>query len=297
MAHMQIFNAGKSINHNKINANNQQAQKSAMPVPDGWTPPADPLSFRRESVNGHNQALNLTEGDRIFMELRTSAKNYANAFLYGTWTDSKGIVRGEEPGIGTSGFLKRLSEEGIELPDNVRFDISVDKYGGVAITGLGDETLARRIEEALSYDLGQINQLGVFVRSARVLEGVHIANADAFSPEQSRLIKIQSDLMSYGVDLRDLGLSDGKISGLPQELYDKIYGDRTEWLSGMEPKEAEWENWNINRIRDDAVYFLQTGTSHVNTPNISMTFDNGRLAVDGGSGFNQNNVDGFDVTI
>jgi hypothetical protein len=212
-----------------------------------------------------------------FLQMRTCDKTYAKAFLNG-WN-------GLEP-IGTIGFLQRLSDAGVEIPDNAKFDISLNKYGKVTIIGLEDEALTKKIEEALSYDFRQINQLGVFVRSARVLEGVHITNANAFSPEQARLLGIQSDLMKYGVGLHDLSLANGVIQGLPQELYDKIYGDRSDLLSGMEPKEAEWENRNINRIRDDVIHFLQNGTAHIPVPNVSLTFDSGRMIVNNVRGLN-----------
>jgi len=278
------------LNTLKINANSQQIQPApVMPLPDGWSPLPDPLSYRRVGINDHPQALNLTEGDRKFMQLRTCSTSYANAFLNG-WNGHEAI--------GTSAFRQILSEKGVEIPDDVRFDISLNRYGKVTITGLEDGELTKRIEEAMSYDSRLINSvLGIFMRSARVLEGHHIGDANALSPEQSRLIQIQSDLMNYGVGLHDLSLVDDIIQGLPKELYDKIYGDRSSWLSGMEPKEAEWESWNIDRIRDGVIHFLRNGTEHIPTPNISLTFDNGRMTVNAGSGFNQNNGGGFNVTV
>jgi hypothetical protein len=222
-------------------------------------------------VNDHPQALTLTEGDLKFMQLRTCSTSYATAFLHGKW--------GHEP-IGTGTFRQFLSQSGVELPDDVRFDISLDRYGGVTITGLEDVELARRIEEALSYDIRVSQNLGTFVRSARVLEGYDINDANAFTIEQGRLMRIQSDLTARGTGLQNLSLDEnGRIQGLPQELYDKIYGDRTEWLSGMEEMEAKWENWNINRIRDDITHFLQNGTDHVPAPDLSLTFENGRITV------------------
>lgn len=291
MAVMLKMQNARNVRHNTAgtNANNRQSQiqpAPSMAIPEGWSP-IDPLSFRNVGVNNSPQALNLTEGDLIFMDLRLCSVRYANAFLHGPWTDSRGITRGEAPGIGTSVFLQRLGEAGIELPDDARFSISVNRYGRVTITGLDDAELAARIEEALSYDSRQINQLGVFVRSARILEGVHITDANPFSSEQSRLLQIQSDLMDFGVGLHDLRLENGRIVGLPQELHDRIYGDRSEWLSGMEPMEAQWEVWNINRIRDDAIHFLQNGTAHVPAPYLPLTFTNGRMVV---------NIGGFNAT-
>jgi hypothetical protein len=274
----------------KMNTSNRQAQiQSAptMPVPDGWSPPADPLSYRRVGNNDHPQALNLTQADMEFLRLRTCDKSYANAFLNG-WMGHEAI--------GTSVFRQILSEKGVEIPEDAVFDISLNNYGRVTITGLEDAELTEKIEKAMSYDSRLINSvLGVFVRSEKVLEGYHIGNAGAFSPEQSRLIQIQSDLMDYGVGLHDLTLVDGKIEGLPQELYDKIYGDRSGWLSGMEPDEAKWESWNIDRIKDGAIYFLQNGTANVPDSDISLRFDNGRMFVGGDSGFDKNNGGGVDV--
>ncbi|MDR3012152.1 MAG: hypothetical protein LBU70_02955 [Chitinispirillales bacterium] len=280
------------LNTIKMNMNNQQAQLQSaptMPVPDGWSPPADPLSYRHVGINDHPQALNLTQGDMKFLQLRTCSTSYANAFLNG-WMGHEAI--------GTSAFRQILSEKGVEIPNDVKFDISLNNHGRVTITGLEDAELTERIEKAMSYDSRLINSvLGVFVRSERVLEGHHIGSAGAFSPEQSRLIQIQSDLMDHGVGLHDLTLVNGKIQGLPQELYDKIYGDRSSWLGGMEPDEAKWESWNIDRIRDGAIYFLQNGTAHVPDPNISLTFDNGRMVVNADSGFSKNTGGGVDIIV
>ena len=208
--------------------------------------------------------------------------NYATAFLHGR--------EGRYESIGIMSLRTTFRDNGIEIPENARFDISLNRYGRVTITGLDDADLARQIEEALSYDwLRGSSLLGMFVRSARLLEmnipsrsitGEHIMAAEPFTPAQTRLMGIQSDLMGWGVHLNDLSLDqNGRIVGLPQELHDRIYGDRTEWQSGMEEMEKKWENWNINRIRDTVIYFLRNGTEHIPEPDISLTFDNWRMTV------------------
>jgi hypothetical protein len=195
----------------------------------------------------------------------------ANQFLHG--------IDGEEP-LGMQVLNQHLRKNGIELPENTRFDISVDKYGGVTITGLENENMTKAIEEALSYNSQLIiSVLAKFVESAKVLDGNPSSTNNGLSVEQQRLIGLQSDLKNYGTDLNDLRLVDSKIQELPQELYDKIYGDRSSWLNGMAPAQAKWENFNIDRIRDDTVHFLQNGTEHIQAPNISLIYDNGRMAV------------------
>ena len=77
----------------------------------------------------------------------------------------------------------------------------------------------------------------------------------------------------------------------------KIHGDRSDWLSGMEELEAESAVWNINRIRDSIIHFLQNGTEHIPNPDMTLTFDNGRMFVDVGSNSNQSNGIGLDATV
>ena len=232
----------------------------------------------------------LTPEDHAERHYMSDPVNRANAFLHGR-------PGRHEEGLGVIWLREILGERGIELPDNARFEISFNKYGRVTISGLEDAELQSRIEEAMSYDFRLVHGfLGDFVRSTKVLEGLRQPYTNPFSPEQTRLLQIQSDLADYGVGLHDLKLVNGRIVGLPQELHDKIYGDRSDWLSGMEPLEAESAIWNINRIRDSIIHFLQNGTAHIPNPDITLTFDNGRMFVDVGGNFNQNSGSGFDVS-
>ncbi|MCL1845117.1 MAG: hypothetical protein FWF77_04355 [Defluviitaleaceae bacterium] len=247
------------------------------------TPPPTWLSELRAS-NG-NGGLLPTGLSQEHLEWRTNKQNpvfRANQFLNGI----PGREGFEEP-LGVQAMTQILRENGIELPENARFNISVNRYGGVEITGLDNDTLAREIEQAMSYDARMIlSVLAMFAESARVLDGNPSNTSNGLSIEQSRLIQIQSNLMDFGVGLQDLRLVDGRIQGLPQELHDKIYGDRTAWLAGMDPAQATWESQNIDRIRDSAIHFLQNGTSHIPAPNISLTFADGRIIVNSTGGFN-----------
>ena len=252
----------------KMNGRGQQAQaqpRPAMPIPNGWSLPADPLSYRRVGINDHPQALNLTPGDMKFLQLRTCSAAYANAFLHG---------HNGSDGIGISAFSQVLSERGIDIPDDARFDISVDRYGKVTVTGLDNVELTIKLEEAMSFDASFIRSvLFTFVQSARILEGTaNIPGRDGMRAEQHWLMQTQSELKEFGIGLHDLSIDDrGRIQGLPKELHDKIYGDR----SGLE----WWESVKLDHLRDRVVYFLQNGTAHIPAPDISLTFSDGRMTV------------------
>jgi hypothetical protein len=219
----------------------------------------------------------------------------AHQFLYGT-EEMEGF---EEP-LGVQVLTQLLREAGVELPENARFDINVDKYGGVTISGLNNEELTKAIEKAMSFDSRLIiSVLAIFVESAITLEGNPSKSTNmVLSAEQQRLIRTQSDLMSFDVGLHDLSFdTNGKIYGLPQELFDKIYGDRNSLFDGMNSYQIKQENFRLDQLRDDIIHFLRSGTAHVTTPDISLTFDNGRMIVNSNSGFNQNNGIGFNVTV
>jgi hypothetical protein len=82
-----------------------------------------------------------------------------------------------------------------------------------------------------------------------------------------------STLRNYwGIGMRDLSLdANGKIQGLPEDLYNQIYGNRT----GMTRQESE----ALDRFRDNIVHFLRVGPESIPTYDISLTFDNGRVGL------------------
>lgn len=296
-------NRNPRLNTIERNTNSQQAQPqptnrmaefSAYVASSGFTPPTSSAWERDFSSDGNL----LTGLSQEHLEWRMNKQDpifRANLFLHGAEGQGGQWIEA----IGVQAMNQHLRESGIELPTNARFNIGVDRYGGITITGLDSEEMTRAIEDAMSYDSRIIiSVLAIFVESARTLEGSPSNTNFILSNEQQRLIEIQSNLKNYGVGLNDLSFgANGRIQGLPQELYDRIYGDRGEWLSGMEPMEAKWENWSIDRIRDDIIHFLRNGTAHVPAPDILLTFDNGRMIVNSGSGFSTNNSGGFNVTV
>ena len=170
----------------------------------------------------------------------------------------------------------------------------------MTITGLNDADLTRAIEEALSYDaLTVITVLAQFMEHARVLDGHPPSRTSAgLSAEQQDLFSVQSQLNNFGVDLRNLSLGEnGRIQGLPQELYDLLYGDRSSHLEGLNRYQIQYENYRLNWLRDNALRFLRSETTHIPSPNISLTFNNGRMVVNGVTAFNPNNSGGINVTI
>jgi hypothetical protein len=276
-------NSGFNITNFQTNVNNQQAQKQrCLANAMGFTPPP-PSAWGRD----YNSDGNLPTGlSKEHLEWRTNKQDpmfRANQFLYGI----EGREGFEEP-LGIQVLTQLLHGKGIELPENISFRIDVNKYGGVTISGLDNDSLTRTIEKAMSYDSQIIvSVLATFMESARILEGNPSSTSNGLSVEQQRLIGIQSDLTNYGGSLFVLSLDeDGQIQGLPQELYDKIYGDRSAWLSGMDDAQAKRKNWNIDRIKNDVIHFLKNGTEHILAPDISLTFDNGRIIADNGGKLN-----------
>jgi len=303
----QLQNSRNSqLNTGRTNTNGQQAQTQVTDRMAEFTSYAASRGLDTSSEFGFgarnfniNNGSNLSTGlSQEHLEWRTNWQNpefRANLWLNGI----EGREGFEEP-LGVQVFTQLLRESGIELPENARFDISVDRYGGVTITGLDHEDLTRAIEEAMSYNSQMvISVLSQFMEHGRILEG-HPSSSTSLglSEEQQRLISVQSALMNIGADLRNLSIGEnGRIQGLPQELYDRIYGDRSTWQSDMDPAQARWYNQHYDAIRDNAVHFLRNGTNHVSTPDISLTFDNGRITVNGISTFSPSNNGGINVTI
>ena len=207
-------------------------------------------------------------------------KNFHNPeFRANLWLNG---IEGHSPEpLGIQVFNRFMREGGIELPDNARFDISVNSYGGVAISGLEDAVLTQQIEEFMSYNSKFINSvLAEFMEAARILNGNQSSTSNGLSVEQTRLIRTQSQLMDNGVGIHDLSLgADGRIQGLPQELFDKIYGNRNAIFNDFNRYQLKQVNWQLDMLRDDIIHFLLSGTSHVPTSDISLTFDNGRMIV------------------
>jgi len=244
--------------------------------------------------NGNNLSTGLSQEH---LEWRTNFQNpefRANLWLNGI----EGREGFEEP-LGAQVFNQMLRENGIELPENARFDISVDRYGGVTITGLESEDLTNAIEEAMSYNSQMvISVLSQFVEHGKILEGQSPSSTNlGLIEEQQRLIGTQSALTNYGADLRNLSIGEnGRIQGLPPELYDRIYGDRSAWQSDMEPAQVRWNNQHYDALRDNAGHFLRNGTAHIPNPDISLTFDSGRITVNGISAFSSVNSGGINLT-
>jgi hypothetical protein len=256
---------------NTANTNARQAQIQPRPCLAevmGFTVPHSSAWERNHQGNGYLLPTGLSEEHLDFRQNWQDPLFRANLWLNGI--DREGF---EEP-LGARVFTQLLRESGIELPENAHFDISVDRYGGVTVTGLDNEELTRAIEEATSYNLQMVvTVLAQFVEYERILNGHPPSTTNlGLSVEQQDLFSVQAQLMSYGVDLRNLSLgADGRIQGLPQEIN--------------------------NLLRDNATHFLRNGTAHIPAPNISLTFDSGRMIVNGVSSFNPNNGGGINVTI
>jgi hypothetical protein len=231
--------------------------------------------------SGFVNTTGLSEEHLEFRQNRQNPTFRANLWLNGI--DREGF---EEP-LGARVFTQLLRESGIELPENIRFNISADRYGSVTITGLDDADLTRAIEEAMSHNWQMVvSVLAQFMEYGRILDGhppsiTHVG----LSAEQQDLLSVQAQLMNHGVGLHDLRLVNGMIQGLPQELHDIIYGDRSSHLEGLNSYQIEQENFRLDWLRDNAALFLRTGTEHIPNPNISLTFDNGRMIVNSVSGF------------
>jgi len=284
------------FNANAANTNNRQTQIQSRPclvTATGVTAP-DPSAWERNhSGDGRLLSTGLSEE---YLEWRTNFQD--PMFRAKHWLNGIAGREGFEEPFGAQVFTHLLHERGIELPENARFNISVDRYGAVTITGLDNEELTRELTEAMSYDSQMvISVLAQFMEYGRILEGHPPNSTGGLSGEQQTLIAIQSALMNHGVGLHDLRLVDGIIQGLPQELYDLLYGDRIFHLEGLNENQIKQENSRLNWLRDNTANFLRNGTAHIPDPNISLTFDNGRIIVNGVSAFNPNNGGGFNVTI
>jgi hypothetical protein len=296
-------NRNPRLNTGERSANSQQAQStdrmaefSAYAASRGFDV-SGPSEFGLGARYFPDGFINTTGLSEEFLEFRQNWQDpmfRANLWLNGI--DREGF---EEP-LGARVFTQLLRESGIELPENARFDISVDRYGGVTITGLDDEELTRTIEEAMSYNWQMVvSVLAQFMEYGRILEGHPPSSTHVgLSAEQQDLLSVQSQLMNHGADLRNLSLdANGRIQGLPQELHDLFYGDRSSHLEGMNRYQIQQENSRLNWLRDNTSNFLRNGTRHISDPNISLTFDNGRMIVNGISSFNPNNGGGFNVTV
>ncbi|MCL1862482.1 MAG: hypothetical protein FWF78_02830 [Defluviitaleaceae bacterium] len=273
---------------NNRNVSNQQAQLGVgAPDPSKWG--------RNHVGDGRLLSTGLSEEH---IEWRTNFQN--PSFRANHWINGIEGREGFEKPLGVQVFTQLLRENGIELPENANFNIGVDRYGGVTITGLNNAELKRVIEEAMSYDSRMvISVLAQFMEYGRILEGHPPSSTHVgLSVEQQTLIAIQSELMNSGTDLRNLSLgANGRIQGLPQELYEIIYGDRTSHLKGLNRYQAEQENHRLNWLRDNIANFLRNGTAHMPAPNISLSFDSGRMTVNGVNDFNPNSGGGINITI
>ncbi|MCL1878411.1 MAG: hypothetical protein FWF80_06100 [Defluviitaleaceae bacterium] len=272
-------------NATTASANIQQAQtqrQNCLADAMGFTPPRSSEWERNHSGEGRLLSTGLSEEHLAFRQNWQDPVFRANLWLNGI--DREGF---EEP-LGARVFTQLLHESGIELPENARFDISVDRYGGVTITGLDNEELTRTIESAMSYNWQMVvSVLAQFMEYGRILDGHSPSNTHVgLSAEQQDLLSVQSQLMNHGIGLHDLRLVNGIIQGLPQELHDIIYGDRSSHLEGLNSHQVKQENFRLNWLRDNTARFLRSGTEHIPAPNISLTFDNGRMIVNGVSAFN-----------
>ena len=228
-------------------------------VPPGENPTE---YFRRTSWQG-----NLTQIE-MSKQLRMCSRTYAEMFLHG--------LEGMEmtQGLGVSVFQQRLREHGIELPENVRFDISVNSFGRVTITGLDDAELTSKIENALSYDASFVNSvLSTFTQSAKILAGTNTTQGrNGLSANQFFKIQVHSFLMDLGSGLDKLSLdSNGSVQGLSQELHDKIFRDLGEINSD--------EQYRLLILQHNIPALLRTGLDNIPAPNVDLTFDSGRMIV------------------
>jgi len=107
---------------------------------------------------------------------------------------------------------KTLERKGIELEENERFDLSVDKYGNVTVTGVNKEK-AKAIEDVL-------NSMPNGENWGEILNRNSIRNSADVVPQlfKNLMENYLYNATGGAVTLNDLYVEDGKIMGLPPEL-------------------------------------------------------------------------------
>lgn len=175
-------------------------------------------------------------------------------------------------GLGDEVFNKFLSDNGVALPENAKFDISVDGYGKVTVTGLDDEELTNKLQDAMSYNFSFIrSDLTMFEESRRTIESNATDGGKGMSYDQHWKMQVNSVLLTdYGVGLTELSLDkNGIIQGLPDELHEKIYGDRKD----MSREERQY----FDLLRDKTAYLLEKGTNNIPTYNVTLTYQDSKV--------------------